>query len=158
MKCIGKRRCFYILCIYVFAIVFWLFLVLLLGIYRRTASLVLWLAPISFLISMYNVRAINEEVEERIFRTSFFGTGLVISITLIAWIRDLVKIDVDLVIVLFVAFLFTLLGHLDLWLPVKWNLVYNHVRTVFQVFSIVLFCYFVLVLLETGAEKLINKP
>lgn len=154
----GKKRRFYVMSIYVFGIVFWFFLVLLLGIYRNAASLILWLTPIVFLISMYNTKSINEAVESRMFGTSFFETGLVIAIAIMAWAKDLINIDHRLLVVILVAMLFTLLGHLEIWVPVKWQSVYKHVKSVFQVYSVILFCYLILSIIEYGVSHLVPKP
>lgn len=156
MKCIGKKRRFYIVCIYILAILLWFFLVLLLGIYKSSASLVLWLAPIVFLLSMYHAKSISPEVEEKSFNLSFFGTGIIIAVTLLGWSKELIKTDPNLFVVLCVAFFFILLGNIDIWLPVKWNLVYSNIRNVFQIYAIILFCYFILSLIEMGPDKIVQ--
>jgi hypothetical protein len=153
MKCIGKKRRFYILSIYVLGILFWFVLVWILRIYKTSASLILWITPIIFLLSMYNTSTINQAVEVNMFGTSYFETGLIIAIAILAWAKELAHIDKSLLSVVVVAMLFTLLGHLEVWSPVKWQSVYKHIKSVFQVFSIILFCYVLLSILYHGTDN-----
>ncbi len=141
MKYISNKRKAWIINIYLFGILFWFFIVAALRLYTSPAAVILWLAPIVFLIGMNNASTINAEVEGEIFTTSFFGIGLIVAISILAWIKELDGVTPKSIGVLLLAMIFSLIPHIDLWLPRKWMSVYKHLRSVFQTYSVVLFTF-----------------
>lgn len=144
MKYISNRRRVWIINIYIFAIVLWFLLILIMGIYSYQASIILWLAPIVFLISMTGCTLIDQNTEDEIFTTSFFGIGLLVAISILGWMKEIKGVEPRMIGVLLLAMLFSLLPHIDLWLPKKWQSVYKHVKSVFQTYSVVLFAFVLL--------------
>lgn len=155
MKYISNKRKIWIINIYIFGIIFWFFLVTILKLYTSPAAVVLWLTPIVFLIGMNNASALNSDVENEIFSTSFFGIGLIVAISILAWIKELDGVTSKSIAVLLLAMIFSLIPHIDLWLPKKWMTVYKHLRSVFQTYSVVLFTF---VLLEFILVEVRYKP
>lgn len=156
MKCIGKKRRFYIISVYIIGLLVWFLLIFFLKIYKTPPSLVLWITPIVFIISMANTKYIDDTVEKSMFSTSFFGTGLFIAIGILAWATKIGHHDKTILVVVLLAMTFTLLGHLEIWIPVKSQLIFKHVRTCFQTFAVVLYCYVLLSMIYHGVDNFIS--
>lgn len=152
MKFISNRRRFFILCLYVLALIFWLYLVIALKMYQGRAAFILWLTPIVFLISMYNIGDIDSDVEKDAGGTSFLEVGLVIAISLLSWMKDVEGFNPNLIYIMLLAMVFSLIGRIDVWVPSKWMRVYKHFKGIFQTFTLVLFCYVLLEFFFAGVS------
>lgn len=125
--------------------------------YKGKASFILWLVPIVFLLSVYNIDGLDADVERESGGTSFMEVGLIIAISLLSWMREVDGFNPDLIYIMLLAMVFSLIGRIDLWIPKKWFTVYKHVRGIFQTYTLILFCYVLLDFFFAGVNYSKNK-
>ena len=140
-KCYGRRKTLYVQLIYLYAVVFWLFLVFYLQAYRvdQIGGLILFIPIFTFGIGFLNASALTVEVEEDMFKANFLSIGLLIVLPLLTWMnRDYTGDRKKFIAILIGAIIFTMLSLVDIWVRKKWVTLVKHLKSVFQTFSLTL--------------------
>lgn len=140
----GQRKTFYTRVVYFFGSLLWIGLIFLLGLYPPTVwgYFLIFFPIFIFIIGFVNAPSMTLELEDQMFKVNFLSLGLIIVLSLFAWLtKDYSGNKKQFVTLLILAIIFALLAVVDVWVSRKWFSVVKHIKTVSQTLSISILMY-----------------
>lgn len=141
------RRAKVITTIYMVAIIFWIFLMLSLGLVKTQNMSILhvfiFVIPLAiFVFGIMNSKVITVEVEDELFTADYLPFGLIIVIPLLTWISKDYKGDKRMFInTVIVAIILSMISVLDIWVAPKNLFAVKHSKSALQTMSIALIVF-----------------
>lgn len=132
----------FIIALYLSCAVIWTSVIYYMKLFQYRAWWVLLLPYITFLISICNVSNFTEELGTNMTKASYLSIGVVLMIPVINWvIAEMPEYTGILSGTFTIALCFSLLTFIDIWLPRNYTSLYYHFRSTFQVMSVTLLIF-----------------
>lgn len=136
-----EKATFYIRSVFAFFTFLWALVILINGLHKNIAFIVLLIPFILFSIGFMNAYDISDdEIEEDVFSTTFITGGLVIFMALLTFYNKDIN-DKFLSHILYMAILFTLLSYYHIWVDKLDRHICKIIRSCFEVCAITLYIY-----------------
>jgi hypothetical protein len=146
---------------YIFAIIFWILLVILLGLGSelKFSLIILFIPLLIFAISIWNLQDVTVDDEENLFAINYLSIGVFVIIPMITWGHDkLGAKGARLMKIATVAMIMAVFSLIDVWHPPAWTSIIKHIRAIFQVISLTLIIYALCILFTEIPDSGIEKP
>lgn len=131
--------------VYLLALVFWVLIIIWLGIFppSNLIEFVILLIPVAiFLISWKSSNKISKSVESYMFQTNMLVLGLLIALPILTWIYAKSKHNRSLFVkIIITGVIISILTLYDIWVPHKWLPVLKHINSVFETIALTLFIF-----------------
>jgi hypothetical protein len=121
---------------------FWILLVSYFKLWREKFSFILFIPLIVFFITFLYLEDVSPAVEENMSKTNFLSVGIILTFPLLSWMVKEHNGDKKHFITLaIIALVLSLVTFIDIWVPENRLSIYRHFRSSFQVMSVCLFIY-----------------
>jgi hypothetical protein len=125
---------------------FWILLVSYFKLWREKFSFILFIPLIAFFISFLYLEDVSPAVEENMSKTNFLSVGIILTFPILSWMVKEHNGDKKHFITLaIVALVLSLVTFIDIWVPENRLSIYRHIKSSFQVMSVCLFIYALIV-------------
>lgn len=128
--------------LYIIAIIFWIFLIIILSLFVRDFFVILILSIpfIVFTVSYFNIKCYSRELDSEMFRTDFiFFIGILITV-FTGW-KEKTKHSVQMFKILMVSLILIMLSSIDIWLGRDEFTLLKHFRSIMQTLALTLLIY-----------------
>lgn len=139
----GEDDTLFLLQIYYIGIaVFWILVVSYFKLWREKFAFILLIPLIVFFITFLYLENVSPVVEENMSKTNYLSVGIILTFPLLSWMVKEHEGDKKHFITLaIVALILSLVTFIDIWVPENRLSIYRHFRSSFQVMSVCLFIY-----------------
>ena len=143
----GDDDTLFILQLYYIGIsVFWILIVSYFKLWKEKFAFVLLIPLVVFFISFLYLEDVSPAVEENMSKTNYLSVGIILTFPLLSWMVKEHEGDKRHFITLaIVALILSLVTFIDVWVPENRLSIYRHFRSSFQVMSVCLFIYALIV-------------
>lgn len=135
---------FYIKSVYCLFIFVWILLVFLNHFYNSYASLILIVPLIIFIIGFFNCELFNENLETDVFKVTFIGVGLLLSLPLLKLFNEKNE-DKQLNHIIFLAMISVLLSYYHIWVPIENRQICKIIQSCLETYAITLYIFAILI-------------
>lgn len=138
------NKVIYLQLIYVVAILFWIFLLAILELYKTDilGAVILAIPFVIFIFGYYNSHVITKDVEDNVFQANYLSIGLLIMLPLMTWInRDYQGDKRRFTSILVLALILIMVSLLDVWVATEWLPIVKHCKSVLQTTALVMLIY-----------------
>ena len=140
-----KGQCGHLQLIYIVAVVVWFVIIYVLKLYVHADYIqkcILAIPVLLFLVALISLQYITIDVESAILKTNFFTLSLFVALPLINLVKEDKLADRnEFVKLAVIAMIFSMLTLIDIWVQRKYLCLQQHVRSILQIFSIVLLIF-----------------